>query len=339
MVRIAVDVLGGEEGEEVIIEGALSGAREQGVSLFLIGDKKRIEGLLPRRFPYPLEVIDGPKRVEMAKKVGASLFKEKESSLNIGLSLLKEKKADVLVSAGNTAAFIALATYHLGMLPNIGRPAIAVLLPNPKGYSLFLDAGANPTVNAENLLDYGLLGKFYASSLFNKEEPSLYLLNIGEEETKGNDLLRQAHTLLRNSYFLNFKGNIEGQEIFKGKADVIITDGFTGNIVLKSCEGIAASFKKMLKEEMLSHLFGWLGGLAQRRIYKNIARKSDYAEYGGGWLLGVDGLCVVSHGRSPAKAIKSAIGIARKAGEARLSEKIKDWLIKNPNWKDGKSDS
>ncbi|MCK4245017.1 MAG: phosphate acyltransferase PlsX, partial [Candidatus Omnitrophica bacterium] len=317
--KVAVDVMGSDKGVEQIIEGALLGARREKVDLALVGDRKKITTSFAGQFTGSSEVTieDSNKIVPMGEKVSLSLLKDKDSSLSIALKLVKEERAEVVVSAGNTAAFVGLAIRQLGFLPGVDRPAIAVFLPTPKGFCIFLDVGAMVDPSPHNLLQYAVMGNVCSQILLKKENPTIGLLNIGEEETKGNSLSKETYRLLSSS-FLNFKGNIEGQDIFSGDIDVVVTDGFVGNVVLKACEGMADLIRKMVKDSLSSHPLGRLRAILNRNLFQELEKKVSYAEYGGGMLLGVNGICIISHGRSPASAIANAVKVGKEAALAKV---------------------
>ncbi len=315
--KIAVDVMGSDKGIEQIIEGALLGAKQENVGLILVGDKKKIDSTLKGNLPPGVTVEGSNKTILMEEKVSLGLLRDKETSISVALKLVEEKKVDAVVSAGNTAAFVGLAVKQLGILPGIDRPAIAILVPVPDGSSILLDVGATVDATAHNLLQYAAMGNVCSQVFLRKKNPTIGLLNIGEEKTKGNSLTREAYHLLSSS-FANFKGNIEGQEIFSGEIDVIVTDGFVGNVVLKACEGITDLIRKMVRDSFPS----------DRNFLQTLKKKVNYSEYGGGTLLGINGICIISHGRSPALAITSAIKLGKEAATSgiipRLTKTIKE---------------
>jgi len=310
--KIAVDVMGSDKGIEQIIEGALLGAKQEDIGLILVGDKKKIDSTLKGNLPSEVTVEGSNKTIPMGEKVSLGLLRDKETSVSVALKLVKEKKADVVVSAGNTAAFIGLAVKQLRFIPGVDRSAIAVLLPTPEGFCILLDVGATVDSQPHNLLQYAAMGNVCSQVFLRKKNPTIGLLNIGEEKTKGNSLTREAYHLLSSS-FANFKGNIEGQEIFSGEIDVIVTDGFVGNVVLKACEGMTDLIRKMVKNSFSSYPLGRLKAILNRNLLQTLEKKVNYAEYGGGTLLGVNGICIISHGRSPASAITSAIKLGKEA--------------------------
>ncbi len=325
--KIAVDVMGSDKGIEQVIEGALLGAKQEDVDLILVGDKKKIDFTLKGNLPPGVTVEGSNKTILMEEKVSLGLLRDKETSISVALKLLEEKKVDAVVSAGNTAAFVGLAVKQLGILPGIDRPAIAILVPVADGFSILLDVGATVDATAHNLLQYAAMGNVCSQVFLRKKNPTIGLLNIGEEKTKGNSLTREAYHLLSSS-FANFKGNIEGQEIFSGEIDVIVTDGFVGNVVLKACEGIIDLIRKMVKNSFSSYPLGRLKAILNRNLLQTLKKKVNYAEYGGGTLLGVNGICIISHGRSPALAITSAIKLGKEAAISgivpRLTKTIKE---------------
>jgi len=319
--KIAVDVMGSDKGIEQIIEGALLGAKQEDVGLILVGDKKKINSALKGNLSSEVTVEGSNKTIPMGEKVSLGLLRGKETSVSVALKLVKEKKADAVVSAGNTAAFVGLAVKQLGILPGIDRPAIAILVPVPGGSSILLDVGATVDATAHNLLQYAAMGNVCSQVFLGKKNPTIGLLNIGEEKTKGNNLTREAYHLLSSS-FAYFKGNIEGQEIFSGEIDVIITDGFVGNVVLKACEGITDLIRKMVKNSFSLYPLGRLKAILNRNLLQTLQKKVNYAEYGGGILLGVNEICIINHGRSPASAITSAIKLGKEAAASGIVPRL-----------------
>jgi len=296
-VSIALDVMGGDKAPFSTIK-----------SLEFINDSL-LSGLNSEIY----SIVECKKFIPMGEKINRQLLKEKDTTMAKSLQLLKDKKVDAALSAGNTSAFVALSISNLGLIKGVERPAIAILLPNiSKGNTIFLDAGANINSKPSHLLQSAIMGSIYAEIVFDIKQPKVALLNIGEEETKGDDLRKKAFRLMGNSKEINFIGNIEGQEIFTGKSDVIVTDGFTGNVVLKTSEGITRSFKTLLLRYLRKNLTGKIGTLFVAKNLKEFARRADYAEYGGGILLGVNGIVLISHGRSSPRAIYSAMKLGKK---------------------------
>lgn len=250
---------------------------------------------------------------------------KKDSSIMVATRLVKEGMADAMVSAGNSGAVLASALMVLGRLPKVDRPAIAALIPTLKGVVALLDVGANVNSTAKGFLQFAVMGNIYMKTIMNKESPRIGLLSTGAEETKGNEVTVEAHRLLRQSG-LNFVGNVEGKDIVKGKADVIVCDGFVGNILLKFSEGIAEEFISLFRDEILKYPFRKIALILLRGAFKDIKKRVDYAEYGGAPLLGVDGCSIICHGSSNAKAISNAIRVAGEFVEKRINQQIKESL-------------
>jgi len=324
--RIAIDAMGGDNAPSAPVKGALMALQHNKLELILAGSEEKIASLMQSESPANLKILPTETFVSMADKVSLKLVKERDSTMARILNLVKEGKADGAVSAGNTAAFVTLAISCLGMLPGIERPAIAVLLPTTTGsYTITLDVGANTSPKPLHLFQYGLMGGCCARILLNIPSPVVGLLNVGEEPTKGDELRRETFQLFqKHSHLVNFAGNVEGQDIFQGKVNVLVCDGFTGNIILKASEGLFRSFRSILRRELSRNLLGKLGSLMLRSHFRNFARRCDYAEYGGGLLLGVNGLVIISHGRSSPRAIANAIRQGQVAVEKKLISCLSD---------------
>lgn len=311
-VRVALDAMGGDRGPQVNVEGAIAVAREVGVAVTLVGEESLLAELLAAQAVggLPLSIHHAPESVEMGESPTAALRRKKRSSIRVGLDLVRQGHADAFVSAGNTGAVMATAFMVLGGLPGVERPAIAVIMPTLTGQAVLLDAGATVDCKARHLVQFAVMGKVYARDILGRPEPQVGLLSIGEEESKGNELTREAFKGLEEQPGLNFIGNVEGREVFAGNADVIVCDGFTGNVALKISEGLADALLHLLKGELQADLLSRAGALLLVPAFRRFRRRVDYAEWGGAPLLGVDGVCVISHGRSTAKAIKNAIRVA-----------------------------
>ncbi|MCM8785364.1 MAG: phosphate acyltransferase PlsX [Candidatus Omnitrophica bacterium] len=321
-IKFAIDVMGGDNAPLSPVKGCELIEQEK-LKVYLVGDEEKIKKIIKEDYKK-FEIINCSDFIEMDEKVSSSLLK-RNTSMKIVLQMQKEKKVDISLSAGNTAAFVSLAISELGMIEGIERPSIAVLFPNiTGGVTIFIDAGANVNPKPYHLLQSGIMGFFYAKIVFNVNNPKVALLNVGEEESKGDDLRRQAYNLFKRDLTVNFIGNIEGHEIFTGKADVIVTDGFTGNIVLKTSEGITRSFRTILIKELMKNFIGKIGTLLIRKNLREFAKKADYAEYGGGVLLGINGNVIISHGRSSPRAIYNAIKLGEKIVMSNFCEKIKE---------------
>lgn len=305
--------MGGDNAPFSAIKACQMFTPSDGVKIILVGDDKKIrEKISPEKYPFVV-IQDCEKHIGMQDKVNLKLLKEKNNSMVNTISAMKEGKAHCALSAGNTAAFVSYSISELGLIPGVDRPAIALAMPSLSGETtIFLDGGANVKARASHLLQSAFMGSLYAEVVFGIKNPKVALLNIGEEESKGDELRKAAFEFISRSGIVNFAGNVEGQELFTGKADVVLTDGFTGNVVLKVTEGVARSFRTILTKEIRKSLTGKIGALLLKEALKNFAKKGDYAEYGGGLLLGVNGIVIVSHGRSSPRAIYSAIKLGRK---------------------------
>lgn len=309
----------------VNIEGAVAAARELGLSVLLVGNEEELSRSLRRHSTNGLgiTICHAPETVGMNESPSAALRKKKHSSIRVGLELVKRGEADAFISAGNTGAVMATAMVTLGSLPGVERPAIALIVPTLRGQSILLDAGANADCKPRHLLQFAIMGDIYARQVMGKKSPTVGLLSIGEEESKGNELTREAFKELEEERSLNFIGNVEGRDVFSGAADIIVCDGFTGNIALKISESAAEFFTVLLKEELEKGLVGKLGALLTRGAFRRFKKRVDYTEYGGAPLLGVGGMCIIGHGRSTAKAIKNAIRVAAECVENKVIEHIR----------------
>jgi glycerol-3-phosphate acyltransferase PlsX len=265
----------------------------------------------------------------MCESAALSVRRKRNSSIVVGLSLVKEGKADAFFSAGNTGAVVCAATLELRLLPGVERPGIAIVTPTLKGIALIIDVGANIDPKPNQLLQYGIMADVYCRNILDKNEPSIGLLNIGEEEIKGTEFMRQTHELLQKSH-LNFIGNVEGKDIFSGKCDIIVCDGFVGNVALKVSESAAEAMQVFLKRHLLSNIWGKIGLLFLLPSLKRFKKDIDYAEYGGAPLLGVDGVVIIGHGRSNIRAIKNAIRVAKEEVERKFNEKVLEAISMKP---------
>ncbi|MBI5144997.1 MAG: phosphate acyltransferase PlsX [Candidatus Omnitrophica bacterium] len=321
--KIIVDAMGGDYAPAVVVEGAIAAAKEYQVEIVLVGDEPSIKLLLKKNkytgsniFAYPAQDV-----IQMHEPAAASVRKKRDSSIVVALNLLKEGHGDAFVSAGNTGAAVCAATLSLGLLPGIERPGIAIIAPTLKGISLIIDVGANIDPKPVQLLQYAIMSDAYFRYILNKTDPRVGLLNIGEEETKGTDFVKETHELLEKSS-LNFIGNIEGKDLFSGKADIVVCDGFVGNVALKVTESVAETTQEFLRRVLKSNPLGILGMLLLKTSLSGFKKKLDYSEYGGAPLLGVNGVVIIGHGRSNAKAIKNAIRVAKEEVERKFNEKI-----------------
>jgi glycerol-3-phosphate acyltransferase PlsX len=329
MMRIVVDAMGGDYAPEVVVQGAIAAVNEYEVDVVLVGDEPVLQSLLSKHRYHASRISLSPAQevIEMSESAAASVRRKKQSSIVVGLNLVKEGKGDAFFSAGNTGAVVCASILALGLLPGIERPGIAIIAPTLKGISLVIDVGANIDPKPLHLLQYGIMGDAYARYILKKDNPRVGLLNIGEEETKGTDFVKETHELLSQSQ-LNFIGNLEGKYLFSGRCDVIVSDGFVGNIALKVSESLAETMNIFLKQYILSTIWGRLGALMVRPSLLHFKKKMDYSEYGGAPLLGINGIVIIGHGRSNANAIKNAIRVAKEEVERQFNEKIVEALGK-----------
>lgn len=309
--KIVLDAMGGDNAPAVEIDGALQAIEEYGYEIILVGDEALLSGELKKR-GAPTDKItirNATQVIEMHDPAAISVRRKRDSSIVVGLELLKRGEADSFVSAGNTGAVVCAATLSLRLLPGIERPGIGTIMPNVTGTSFFIDVGANINPKPLHILQNGIMADAYMRYIMHRENPSVGLLSIGEEESKGTEFIKECHTLLSESK-LNFIGNVEGRDIYSGKADIILCDGFVGNVILKVSESVVDTIVKLLKQEMRANLISAVGAVLSTSAFNGMKKKLDYSEYGGAPLLGVDGRCIISHGSSTPKAIKNAIRVA-----------------------------
>jgi glycerol-3-phosphate acyltransferase PlsX len=325
--KIAVDAMGGDHGPAIVVEGAVTAARDFGASVVLVGDRAAIETEIQRLGAHSLglEVRHTSEVVGMAESPSQALRRKRDSSLRVAAELVRDGKAAAFISAGNTGAAMAISMFVIGVLRGIDRPAIAAVLPSLRGYTVLLDAGANVTPKAWHLFQFAIMGHVYARDILGLERPRIGLLSVGEEEGKGNDLTREAYELLKESK-LNFLGNVEGRDIYNGQCDVIVTDGFTGNVAIKISESLAEMIGAMIKEELTRDLRSRVGAALALPAFHRFRKRVDYTEMGGAPLLGIDGAAIICHGASPVKAIKNAVRVAAEWAKAGLNEHIKTAL-------------
>lgn len=329
--KVVIDAMGGDLAPVETIKGATEAVNELGVEVVLVGDEQRIKQELKnyRLRTEAVSVVNAPEVVGMGESPAAALRKKKNSSIAIATKLVKEGQGQAVVSAGNTGAAMGAALLGFGRIKGINRPAIVSVLPTLTGHTMMLDVGANAECDPQNLRQFAVMGNIYAHKILRVEKPKVALLNIGAEETKGNPVYVEAFKLIKQSK-LNFIGNIEGRDIIHGVADVIVCDGFVGNIVLKFGEGLAADLMAMIREELDKNIFVKVGAAMVFSQAKGLRRRIDYAESGGAPLLGVNGVCIVCHGSSQAKAIKNAIRVAKECVEKNMVQCIKE-SIENLN--------
>ena len=329
--KIVVDAMGGDHAPEATVEGAVLAAREYETEIILTGLSDLIHPILDRFDPdhnLPIEVVHADEVVEMHDFPGKVLRSKRKSSMKIGLDKLKDGTALAFVSAGNTGAVLAYSTVILRPLKGVDRPAIAIQLPTLKGNAILLDAGANVDCKVTQLFQFGIMGHVFAEYILGKENPRVGLLSIGEEDGKGNEIVKEVFQMLKASH-INFIGNIEGKEVYRGNADVIVCDGFTGNIALKISESLAAMIGTNLKRMFQSNWASKLSYLLLKPQLDEFKKKVDYSETGGAPLLGVNGVVIIAHGSSSPKAIKNAIHRACELCEKNINEHIREDIESN----------
>lgn len=324
-VTIAVDCMGGDHGPEVTVPAVFEFLKhDTDCAAVLVGREDVLRPMLgnaEQEFGERLRLCHASEVVEMHDALAIALRVKKDSSMRVAVNLVKDGEAHAAISAGNTGALMAVSRFVLKTLPGIDRPAIATTMPTAKGYVYVLDLGANVDCQPEHLLQFGIMGAMLVSALEHKDRPSVGLLNIGEEEIKGNEVVKRAAELLRDSG-LNFYGNVEGNDIFKGTTDVVVCDGFVGNVVLKASEGLAQMIGNSLKEEFSRNLLTRLGALMALPALKSFKKRFDHRRYNGASLLGLNGIVVKSHGSADALAFFAALERAAEAARQRLPEKI-----------------
>ena len=329
--KIVVDAMGGDHAPEAAVEGAVMAAREYETEIILTGLSDKIHAVLDRLDPdhnLPILVIHADEVVEMYDSPGKVLRSKRKSSMKIGLDLVKDGTASAFLSAGNTGAVLAYSTVILRPLNGVDRPAIAIQLPTLKGNAILLDAGANVDCKTRQLFQFGIMGHVFAEYILGKKNPLVGLLSIGEEAGKGNEVVKEAFKMLKASH-INFIGNVEGKEVYRGNADVIVCDGFTGNVALKISESLTEMIGTNLKRMFQSNWLSKLGYLLLKPQLDEFKKKVDYSETGGAPLLGVNGVVIIAHGSSSAKAIKNAINRARELSEKNINAHIREGIESN----------
>ena len=325
MITIAVDGMGGDFAPQTVVDGAVDAALSfpEIDEIVIVGKEDAIKRELNRhKIPGGrISIHHASQVVEMGESPVQAIRKKKDSSLSVCIDLLKNKKVDAVISAGNTGAVVAASTLNLGLLPGIKRPGIAITYPTTHGVSLVIDVGANIDPAPDHLLQYAIMGEVFARYLLKKKRPTVGLLNIGEEESKGTEVLQEAYKLIRDSG-LNFVGNIEGRDFFTGKGDCIVTDGFVGNIVLKMVESVIEIFVSLIRNEIKKDVMAQVGAFLCKNTFDSIRRQTNYEEAGGAPLMGVDGVVIIGHGISSAKAIRNAIRVARESIIEQVNERI-----------------
>ncbi|RUM29518.1 MAG: phosphate acyltransferase PlsX [Aquifex sp.] len=323
MLKIAVDCMGGDYAPLEIVKGCILAAKELGYKIYLVGDKNQISQILEtsgEKDNALLEIVHAEEKIEM-NEPPSNVLRKKNSSLYVAAMLVRKGEADGLVSAGNTGAVLAVGKFIVGAEEEVERPAIGVALPNPKGKTVLIDVGANVDCKPRHLVQFAVMGHTYAQEMLGIKNPRVGILSIGEEEGKGNELVKEAYPLLKNTK-LNFKGNAEGRDIYSGTFDVIVCDGFVGNVILKASESLGFAVVHMIKEEIKNSWLAKLGALLLMPALNNFKKKADFSEYGGIPLLGAKKPVIITHGRANAKAIKNAVRVAGEFLNTSFNKKL-----------------
>ncbi|GGD42105.1 phosphate acyltransferase [Malaciobacter pacificus] len=330
MLRIAIDAMGGDFGPTPIIEGLVAALKKNNnFTAIAVGDKQQLLPLIPQNFLSRIEIVHTEDVISMSDSATDAL-KRKESTIYKAIDLVKEGNADAVVSAGHSGASMSLATLRIGRIKGVSRPAIATLMPTSENQNtLVLDVGANVDSDSKNLFEFAVMGQTYAQYALQQDEPIVGLLSNGEEESKGNEVTKEAYKLI--SRLPNFAGNVEGSDIFKGTVDVVVCDGFVGNILLKTAEGVADTIGKIIKKNLKRSLISIAGAVLMRKVFKNLKVRVDYAEYGGAPLLGVKAPVIIAHGKSNPKAIQNAIFQAINAASSNFDTIIETRLAELSN--------
>jgi glycerol-3-phosphate acyltransferase PlsX len=324
--------MGGDHAPDATIAGALVAARRLQIALVLVGARAAVERELARHagaVTVDIRILDAPERIEMGEPAAAALRRKPLASIRVAAEAVKDGKADALFSAGHTGAAVMAAHAAFGRLPGVERPALATIIPTRRTPAVLLDSGATVECRPQHLVQFAIMGSAYARIALGCEAARVGLLSVGEEESKGNELTRDAHQLLKSAP-VNFVGNVEGRDVYSGEADVIVCDGFTGNVTLKISEGLVETVEGLLLDELSSTVGTRVGYLLSRRAFRRFHKRVDYAEYGGAPLIGLDGLCVIGHGRSSAKAVRNAIAMTVRCVNDRLLGKLAQEMAAEP---------
>jgi phosphate acyltransferase len=327
MIKIAVDSMGSDNSPFSEIEGTVQAAKAYDVNVILVGKESLLAPLLKDAGgdKLPIEIRNATQVIAMDEAPTAALRKKKDSSIRVAAELVREKVASGLVSAGNTGAVMAISKMVFGSVPGVDRPALAAVLPTLTGHAVLLDVGANVACKPHHLVQFAVMGHLFSKKIIGVASPRVGLMSVGEEESKGNELTKEVHKTLKQLH-LNFIGNVEGRDIYNGRADVIVCDGFTGNVALKTSEGLIEAVLKLLKDELSRNLQAKLGALLSQQSFKRLKKRLDYSEYGGAPLLGLHGVSIICHGRSSSNAIKNAIRVAKEFAENQVNAKLETEL-------------
>lgn len=323
---IVIDAMGGDYSPGEIVKGAYEAGKSLGANIILTGDREKIKeaALLNMINPEELHIFHTTQVIAMDESPSAVLKSKKDSSIYVGARIVSEGKGEAFLSAGNTGAAMACSLLNMKRIEGVLRPAIAVVIPIANGRFVLIDAGANADCKPQYLKQFAVMGKIYAENILKINNPRIALINIGQEEKKGNELSIQSHILLKEANNLNFIGNIEGRELFNGETDVAVCDGFVGNIILKSVEGLASMFFREIKNAFMSSMVSKISALCLKKNMIEMKKKFDYEEYGGAYLLGLNGSVVISHGSSKSRAIYNAVKVALEGVKSNLVDKIRD---------------
>jgi glycerol-3-phosphate acyltransferase PlsX len=329
LTTIAVDAMGGDNAPAIEVEGAIQAARELRARILLVGREELIRAELerqgapnPRKQRLHIEIVNATEVITMDDPVAHAVRRKRDSSIRVAARLVREGKAHGLVSAGNTGAVMATAKLVLGTLPSVDRPALAGIFPTLKGKgTVLLDVGANAECKPEHLKHFAIMGSIYSRSILGVRNPKVGLMSIGEEDVKGNELTKETLSLMKSAP-INFIGNVEGRDLFTGEVDVIVSDGFTGNVILKTSEGLVEAIMGLLKTELGQTMMTQIGAMLSLNAFRSVKKRLDYSEFGGAPLLGCKQICVICHGSSSVKAIRNAIRVAKEFYKGKLSERI-----------------
>ena len=330
--RIAIDAMGGDQAPASIVHGALVAARHLQVGLLLVGSGDAIEREVARHpgvGSLDIDIVETPERIDMAEPAAAALRRKPRASIRVAADAVRDGRAAALFSAGHTGASVIAAHAAFGRLPSVDRPALATIIPTRQRPAVLLDSGATVECRPQHLVQFAIMGSAYARVALGCSQPTVGLLSVGEEETKGNDLTREAHRLLKEAP-IRFVGNVEGRDVYAGHADVIVCDGFTGNVTLKISEGLVETVESLLHAELSSTFGTRVGYLLSRQAYRRFRKRLDYSEYGGAPLLGLNGVCIVGHGRSSPKAVRNAVSMAARAVGDRLLDRLTREVASHP---------
>ncbi len=330
-VVVGVDAMGGDSAPSIEVQGAIDAARDLAgsVRIVLVGDEEKIRERLDRKLAAELGIVVSPstEQISMAEAAALSYRRKQNSSIAVVTRLMRDGEIDAIVSAGNTGAVVTACTLSLGRIPGVQRAAIAVLVPTPAGHTILMDVGATSDCKPIHLYQFAVMGMVYNREIYGVSSPRVGLLNIGEEDSKGSDLAVQAYKLLNDARpGMNFIGNVEGRDILKGTADVVVCDGFTGNVILKFAESVVGMVMQSVRGQMERNLKIRLGAMLLKPVFKQIKTRFNYEEYGGAPLLGINGTCVISHGSSSALAIRNAIRVAAESARSQVTHRIKEEL-------------